>query len=103
MEQYKVDFDSMAWQSPLDGLRFKAVKHNGRQLRLVEYRKTMEPHWCEKGHIGYVLEGRIEIEFNKHLELFNQGDGVFIPAGRKHRHMARILTETVKIIFVEDV
>jgi hypothetical protein len=31
------------------------------------------------------------------------GGGVFIPDGREHRHMGKVLTDTVTAIFVEDV
>lgn len=26
MEQYKIDFESMAWESPAEGVRFKAYE-----------------------------------------------------------------------------
>ena len=103
MDQYRVDFESLPWESPMGGVRFKAVTHEGRRLRLVEYTKEMEPHWCEKGHVGCILGGRFEIRFDRVTEIFNSGDGVFIPSGREHRHMARALTDVVRAVFVEDV
>jgi quercetin dioxygenase-like cupin family protein len=103
MDQYRVDFESIPWETLMSGLRFKAVAHGGRRLRLVEYTKDMEPHWCEKGHIGYILEGQFEIRFNMTTEAFNPSDGVFIPSGKEHRHMARALTDVVRAVFVEDV
>ena len=30
MERYKIDFESMAWESPADGVRFKAYEQGGR-------------------------------------------------------------------------
>lgn len=63
----------------------------------------MDPHWCEKGHIGYVLEGQIEIAFDDEVIVLSPGDGVFIPTGREHRHMGKVLTDLVRIVFVEDV
>ena len=57
MSQYKVDFESMPWETPIAGLRYKAERRGGRQLRVVEYTREMEPHWCDKGHIGCVLTG----------------------------------------------
>jgi len=103
MDQCKVDFDSIAWETPMDGLRFKAHVQGGRRLRLVEYTTDMEPHWCEKGHIGYILEGQFEITFESEVSIFNPGDGVFIPSGREHRHMGRVLTDSVRAVFVEDI
>ena len=102
MSQYKVNFESVPWETPMDGLRFKAYKHGDRQLRLVEYTPDMPPHWCEKGHIGYVLDGRFEIEFEKETVVFDPGDGIFIPPGADHKHKGRVLADVVRVVFVED-
>lgn len=92
----------MEWQSPAAGVRFKVFEQGGRKLRLVEFAKEfVEQDWCIKGHIGYILEGQMEINFYGKVITFGQGDGVFIPAGRKHK--AKVLTDTVKAILVEDV
>jgi hypothetical protein len=52
MFPYRVDFEAVSWEVPMPGMRFKACRHGDTQLRLVEYTPEMEPHWCEKGHIG---------------------------------------------------
>ena len=101
MERYKIDFESMEWESQEDGVRFKAYEQDGRKLRLVEFSKEFIEPGCTKGHIGFILEGQIEIDFNGNVIVFGQGDGLFIPAGEKHRHKARVLTDTVKMILVE--
>ena len=103
MSQYKVDFASMSWETPMDGLRFKATRQGGRQLRLVEYTKDMEPHWCEKGHIGYLLAGQFEIRFEGEVAIYNPGDGIFILSGPEHKHMGIALTDLVRAVFVEEV
>ena len=104
MEQHKIDFESMEWEEPAEGVRFKAYEQDGRKLRLVEFAKEfVEPDWCEHGHIGYILEGQLEIDFNGKMIVFGPGDGIFIPAGQKHKHKARTLTDKVKVIAVEDV
>jgi ethanolamine utilization protein EutQ (cupin superfamily) len=103
MTQYRVDFAAMEWESPMEGLRFKLVKMGDRQLRLVEYTKDMAPHWCEKGHIGYVLEGRLEVELENETVVFGPGDGALLPSGAEHKHLGRALTDTVRVVFVEDV
>ncbi len=103
MEQYKVDFKSMAWESPAEGVRFKAYEQDGKKLRLVEFGKEfVEPDWCRKGHIGLILEGQMEIDFNGKVIAFGPGDGLFIPAGEEHKHKATVLTDVVKVILVED-
>lgn len=100
---YRVDFDAMAWESPIPGMRQKKIERDGKRLRLVEYSKEMEPHWCEKGHIGYVLGGEFEIRYDAVTHVYGRGDGVFIPTGREHRHMGTVLSDTVLVVFVENV
>ncbi|MHC4266738.1 MAG: cupin domain-containing protein [Planctomycetota bacterium] len=102
MERYKIDFESMAWESQAEGVRFKAYEQDGKKLRLVEFRKDfVEPDWCTKGHVGLFLEGQMEIDFNGKKEVFGPGEGVFIPAGEEYKHKGRVLTDKVKIILVE--
>lgn len=61
MQRSKINFDALEWQSPLPGARFKAYRSGGKQIRLVEFTSDfIEPHWCEKGHIGLILEGSLE-------------------------------------------
>ena len=82
----------------VQGLRARQQK-----LRLVEFDKEfVEPDWCTKGHIGYILEGQIEIDFDGKVIIFGPGDGVFIQAGEEHKHKGKVLTDTVKVILVED-
>ena len=88
----------------MSGIRFGVIRDNRKQLKIVEYSREMEPHWCEKGHIGYVLEGRMEITFGGDggdKVVFNPGDGLLIPNGTRHRHMAKILSEKVIVIMAE--
>ncbi len=104
MEQYKIDFGSMDWEEPARGVRFKAFEQGGRKLRLVEFSKEfVEADWCCSGHVGYILEGEIEIDFDGDVVSFGPGDGVFIPAGEEHKHKGRVLTDKVKAILVEDI
>jgi len=104
MKQYKIDFGSMPWERAAVGAKFKAYERNRRKLHLAEFtREFVEPDWCIKGHIGYILEGQMEIDFDGKVVVFNSGDGLFIPAGDKHKHKGRVLTDVVKIILAEDV
>ena len=104
MEKCKVDFDSIAWECPMKGVRFKAFNQDGRRLRLVEFSKEfVEPDWCVKGHIGYVLDGEMEIDFDGEIVHIGPGDGVFIPPGEEHKHIGKVLTDVARLILVEDV
>ena len=102
MQDYKIDFESLPWEPAMDGVRQKVVSHSGKKVRLVEYSNAMPPHWCAKGHYGYILKGRFEIEFGDKTRIFEEGVGVFIPDGEEHRHRARALSDVVRVIFVED-
>lgn len=102
MSNYKIKFDSIDWETQIEGVKSKAYKHGNKQLRLVVYTKDMPPHWCEKGHYGYILEGELEIEFTNEKLIYKKGDGVFISEGAEHKHKGRALSDIVKVIFVEN-
>ena len=102
MPDYRIDFASLPWEMVMDGVRQKIVAHSGKKVRLVEYSKAMPPHWCSKGHYGYILKGRFEIEFADKTCILEEGDGVFIPDGEEHRHRARVLSDIVRVVFMED-
>ncbi len=100
----RIDFESLPWQSPMPGVRFKAYVQGGRTMRLVEFtEKLKEPDWCRKGHIGWVLEGRVTIDFDGTPILFEAGDGLFIEPGERDRHMASIAPgERALLILIEE-
>jgi quercetin dioxygenase-like cupin family protein len=101
---FKVDFDVLEWQSPLPGARFKVHREGSRQICLVEFTtEFVEPHWCEKGHIGLVLSGTLEVDFQGTLETYGEGSGIFIPAGVGSAHKARSQTPVVRLVLVEEV
>jgi len=100
--EYREAFQERAWSEVMPGVRHKVFDQGGRRLRLVEYTPAMEPHWCEKGHYGFMLEGRFEIQFPDRTETYIEGDGLFLPPGPEHRHMARALTDVVRVFFVEE-
>lgn len=99
-----IDFNSRQWQSTLPGARFKVYREDGKQIRLVEFSvEFVEPDWCEKGHIGFVLEGTLEVDFNGRVVVYPQGSGIFIPPGVATAHKARSITPVVRLVLVEDV
>ena len=100
--QYKTDFDKLDWESPISGVRHKYLDQNGMRMRLVEYSERCR-HWCDKGHYGYVLEGQLELEFENSKIVFKKGDGIFIPDGPDHKHKGKVLTETVRVFFIEKI
>ncbi|MGB8216439.1 MAG: AraC family ligand binding domain-containing protein [Candidatus Methanoperedens sp.] len=84
--QYLIDFKSMNWESHASGVRHKEFIRGDERIRLVEFSEQfVEKDWCTKGHIGYVIEGGISIDFNGKQVNFNAGDGLFITEGDKHK------------------
>ncbi len=85
----------------MPGVRFKAFVCGAQKIRVVEFTSDLvEEDWCEKEHLGYILEGRMEIDFQGRVEVYEAGDGVFIPQGLKHK--ASVPSGTVKCFFVES-
>jgi hypothetical protein len=104
MEQYRVLFDEMEWQNGIHGARFKAFRSGSKQLRLLEFTSEfIEPEWCEKGHVGFVIQGELEIDFNGHIVRYPEGSGIFIPTGSYSAHKARSTTPIVLLFLVEDI
>jgi mannose-6-phosphate isomerase-like protein (cupin superfamily) len=103
MPLYKIDWNDIPWESPMEGVKCKTYTYGNKQIRLIEYSKEMQAHFCEKGHYGLILDGEIEIEYDNKKIIYKNGNGVFIPDGLEHRHKGRVITETVRVIFIEDV
>ena len=65
MSPFKVDFEKMEWQQVRPDVRQKIYCEGSRQIRLVEFETSDgAEHWCEAGHIGYVLKGGLSISFD---------------------------------------
>ena len=104
MESHAILFDQLEWQSPQAGARFKLFREGSKQVRLLELSpEFVESHWCEKGHVGFVVEGELEIDFSGHFVRFPQCSALMIPAGAAHAHKARAVTSLVRLFLVEEV
>jgi quercetin dioxygenase-like cupin family protein len=103
MSEAHITWREIPWESPLPGLRQKAVVREGRRLRLVEYGPELPPHWCEAGHVGLVLQGCLELEFADGVVVLRPGDGLWIPAGPTHRHRASVPEGLARLVLFEDV
>lgn len=104
MTDHKIIFDTLPWESPLNGVRFKRYISENKQIRLVEYSKEfVEEDWCSKGHTGFVISGELEIDFDGTVVPYMEGDGIFIPAGIEHRHKAKILSDSALVFLSEDI
>jgi quercetin dioxygenase-like cupin family protein len=99
----RIPFASMQWQQVRPDVRQKVHCEAGRQVRLVSFDTSDGPqHWCDVGHIGYVLEGALSIDFDGKVEHFKAGDGIFIPTGEEYRHRAVSIAPGTLLLMVED-
>ena len=87
MKNCLINFKDMQWDNPAAGIRCKEHIKGNQQIRLVEFSdKFTEADWCTKGHAGYVMEGRISINFDGRVIEFQAGDGLFISEGESNKH-----------------
>jgi quercetin dioxygenase-like cupin family protein len=81
-----IDFKNMSWESPAAGIRYKSFIKGAQKIRLVEFTEEFrERDWCIKGHVGYILEGSMSIDFDGELIRYGAGDGIFIEEGSRHK------------------
>ena len=86
---YLVGFDKMSWIETAKGLRTKTFKKGNQQIRLAEFSEGfIEPDWCRKGHVVYVIDGEFTNDYNGTLERYKKGDVIFIPKGEEAKHKA---------------
>ncbi|MEO6724393.1 MAG: cupin domain-containing protein [Blastocatellia bacterium] len=98
-----IDFDAIAWNSSAPGIRSRTFTQAGKQIRLLEITKGfVEEDWCLKGHAGFVVEGRLEIDFDGEAMIYEAGDGLLIQSGEASKHKPKALSEVVTIFLVED-
>ncbi len=87
MENVKIAFAEKVWENPRRGVYQKIFTDGNRRIRVLRFEYGFVEHdWCTKGHIGYVLSGKMTIDFNGVLKTFSQGDGLWIEAGEACKH-----------------
>jgi quercetin dioxygenase-like cupin family protein len=98
----RAEFETVAWESPAPKVRFKVIRRNGVQLRLLEFsRGFVEDDWCTKKHYGYVLAGELALEMPEGTVHVRAGEGIVL-SGVNSKHKASALTDTVTLFLVED-
>jgi hypothetical protein len=101
-ESHQDSLDSIKWPSWKNGTRIKYLQSGNKNLRLQEFTSDfVDPTWCDKGHVGFVIQGELEIDFQEGRKVyFPEGSELFINAGDKHK--ARSITSTALLFLVED-
>jgi hypothetical protein len=105
MREYLINFQSMNWENPSSGVRYKVFIRDNQRIRLVEFSEEFaEKDWCTKGHVGYVIDGSVSIDFDGKLVNFKSGDGLFIPEGEANKNKGRVAKgEKALVILFEKV
>jgi len=103
MDSTRIDFAAVPWEEPAPGMRHRCVIRGSQRLRLLEIApEFVEADWCRKAHVGYVLEGELELAFPGGTARLAAGDGLFVLGGEAERHKARALTPRVRLVLVEE-
>lgn len=97
--EIRVDFPAVSWHAVRGGGAAGRMKKHavggGRVVRVLEMDpKWNEREWCKKAHDGYVLSGRLRLDFESDsspVEI-GKGQGFSIPEGCAHKASCRRLT-----------
>ena len=104
MEDPRIEYESIEWQVLAPGARHKVVERGGKRIRLVEFTGAfVEADWCPKAHVGYLLDGEMEITFPDRTVHPRPGDGLAVRGGGAEKHKARALGTVARLLLVEDV
>lgn len=103
MSEKKIDFEKVVWEETSPHFRSKSFEQNNKKVRIVELKKGLHhPDWCETGHIGYVLEGELNIDFDGEILNYKRGDILFIAPGQNEKHIPIPKSEKVLLLLVEE-
>ncbi len=87
----RIDFGKLTWRKKVQGAPERRYTRNGKAIRLIRYTDEFnDKNWSDKGRIGMVLSGRIVIEFNNERVEYKAGDALFISAGERDKHKAKV-------------
>lgn len=94
----------MPWNTVTDGARQKVVVSGQTRVRLLELTDAfVEQEWCTRAHVGYVVEGDLELTFQTGSMNLGIGDAFVLREGESDRHRAKALGPRVVLFLVEDV
>ena len=89
-----IPFEDIDWKQVGPGVREKRNESKDGIVRLVEFAAGfVEPDWCTKQHVGYVIEGCLELRFESDAVELRRGQAIVIPGGGGGRHRARVLSD----------
>jgi hypothetical protein len=98
----KIDFSELHWEESAPDLKVKTFIQDNNKVRLLQLSKGLiHPDFCYTGHIGYVIEGIIDIDFNGNIIRFNEGDVLLIRDGETDKHIPIPISDTVILLLIE--
>lgn len=80
-----VSFPTVPWTQGAHPLERKKNSPDGSVTLLTFAVGFSDPVWCDRGHSGYVLQGRLTLEMEAGTLDVNVGEGFIIDAGSRHR------------------
>lgn len=98
---YLIELEQMDWHQVGIGVDQKAISREGKRMRIVRFSHGFrEEGWCQKAHMGYVVEGEMTINFNGVQQAFKTGDALWIDAGAAHQHKVELEENQFVVLFL---
>ena len=80
---------------------FKSQMMGDTKIRLVEYSANyIADHWCDKGHILFVLEGELEIHYQNETSHLVKKGMTYLVGDDSMAHMA-VSKEGAKVLIID--
>lgn len=97
--QTQTKFSDLPWTQLTDLVRQKSSDVDDKTVRILELQAGFEEtNWCYKGHIGVVVSGSIEVEFEDETQTFGEGEVLLLQSAVAHK--AKAVTKSV--LFLVD-
>ena len=75
-EPRNVPFGEIGWTDEVPGIRARETDVEGTRWAIVEYSEgASREEWCDEGHRGYVISGKIGYEFDDGREPLRASEG----------------------------
>lgn len=103
-DAHKIEFSKVEWHRVGEGVEQKTISRDGKKVRMVRFSHGfVENDWCKAGHIGYVVEGSMTVNFNGTFQTYSAGDALCINSGETSKHKVEMKpNESVTLFLVED-
>jgi mannose-6-phosphate isomerase-like protein (cupin superfamily) len=83
-----IELSRTDWVADVPGIRARETHVEGHRWAIVEYAPGAQRHeWCLDGHVGFVISGAVEYEFEDggRSLMIGEGDAFALSTGRAHR------------------